>query len=121
MYSREHPRQLWGAVFSLFITIAFKLLPTVEADQVVVGLFVHLILVAVPKCHAALIRTELLFLSSFGLFQRFTALHTHGRLRLCRVSAEVAFNSIGRKTNNICNSFISESLKCKATDLVLYL
>ena len=92
-----------------------------EADQVVVGLFVHLILVAVPKCHTALIRTELLFLSAFGLLQRFTALHTHGGLRLCRVSSEVAFNSIGRKTDDICNSFISEPLKCKAADLVLYL
>ena len=92
-----------------------------EADQVVVGLFIHLILVAVPKCHTALIRTELLFLSAFGLLQRFTALHTHGRLRLCRVSAEMAFNGVGRKTDNICDSFIPESLKCKATDLVLYL
>ena len=92
-----------------------------EADQVVVGLFIHLILVAVPKCHTALIRTELLFLSAFGLLQRFTALHTHGGFRLCRVSAEVAFNGIGRKTDDICNSFISEPLKSKVSDLVLHL
>ena len=92
-----------------------------EADQVVIGLFIHLILMAVPKCHTALIRTELLFLSAFGLLQGFTTLHTHGHFRLCRVSAKVAFNSIGRKTDDICNSFISESLKGKAADLVLYL
>ena len=92
-----------------------------EADQVVVGLFIHLILVAVPKCHTALIRTELLFLSAFGLLQRFTALHTHGRLRLCRVSAKVAFYCVGRNADDICNSFISEPLKSKVSDLVLHL
>ena len=92
-----------------------------EADQVVIGLFIHLILVAIPKFHTALIRTELLFLSAFGLLQRFTALHTHRHLRLCRVSAEMAFDGVGRKTDDICNSFISEPLKGKAADLVLYL
>ena len=92
-----------------------------DASQGVIGLFIHLILVAVPKCHTALIRTELLFLSAFGLLQRFTALHTHGHFRLGRVSAKVAFNSIGRKTDDIRNSLISEPLKSKAADLVLYL
>ena len=53
-----------AAEFTIWVSIAFKLLSAMGTDNFVVGFFLNLLPVAVPPCHAALIRAKQLFLSS---------------------------------------------------------
>ena len=52
-----------AAVFTILVSIAFKLLSTMGTDKGVIGFLLNLLPVAVPPCHAAGITAETLVLS----------------------------------------------------------
>ena len=67
------------AEFSILVSIGGELLSTMLTKQIVIGLFVDLILVAVPVGHAASVRTELFLPAASGLFNGPAALQTYPR------------------------------------------
>ena len=78
-----------AAEFSVLVSIGGELLSTMLTKQIVIGLFVDLILVAVPVGHAASVRTELFLPAASGLFNGFAALQTYPRSWNVRVAAYV--------------------------------
>ena len=56
-----------AAVFTLLISIAFKLLSAMGAYEGVIGFLLNLLPVAVPPCHTALIGAEVFYFPAHGL------------------------------------------------------
>ena len=88
-------------------------------DQRVICLFVHLILVAVPVCHPAFVRAELLFLPAWVLLDRLTALLANGYTFRRWMAAQMGLHRIRRKIQDVCNAFVSVTFERKVLDLVL--
>ena len=56
-----------AAVFTILVSIAFKLLSTMGADEGVIGFLLNLLPVAVPPCHTALVGAEMFYLPAYWL------------------------------------------------------
>lgn len=89
------------------------------AGQCVIGLLINLVLVAVPVCHPAFVRAELLFLPAGVLLDRLAALLTNGCTFRRWMAAQMGFHRIGRKVKNISNALVSVTLESEVLNLVL--
>ena len=89
------------------------------ADQRVICLLIHLILVAVPVSHTALVRAVLLFLSARVLFDGLTAELADRHSISGRMTTQMGFDGIGRNLKDIRDAFVSVTLERKVSDLVL--
>lgn len=78
-----------AAEFSILVSIGGELLSAMLTNQIVIGLFVDLILVAVPVGHTASVRTELFLPAASGLFNGFATLQTYPCSQYLRVAAYV--------------------------------
>ncbi|MDI9512403.1 MAG: hypothetical protein QM307_04595 [Bacillota bacterium] len=75
-----------AAVFPVAVTIADELLSTVLTGQGIKGLLVHLILVAVPVGHAALIVAVLFLFSALALRNGLATVMAQNQSRLRRMA-----------------------------------
>ena len=62
-----------AAVFTILVSIAFKLLSTMGAYKGVIGLLLNLLPVAVPPCHTALVGAEVFYFPTDWLHHDLTA------------------------------------------------
>ena len=83
------------AVFPVAIPIANEFLSTVLASESVEGLLLYLVLVAVPVGHAAFVRAVFLFLPSWVLRNRLSAVMAEGLTQLERMPLQMGFNGVG--------------------------
>ena len=99
------------AILPVGISIHSKVLLAHRADVAIVGFPVHLIQMAVPPLHPALVRTELLRFSTRKLHQNLSAARADilfiFRLLFQQMSASAkALDGILRKSQKLCNPFI---------------
>ena len=92
-----------AAEFAILVSITFKLLSAVCADDGVIGFLLNLLPVAVPPGHAALIRAESLFLSSRQCCDRSAAVLAGFATFQFRVAADMGSDCIHRKSQLPCD------------------
>ena len=89
--------------FPILVSITFKLLSTVIADDGVIGFLLNLLPVAVPPSHAALVRAEQLFLSSRQCCDWSATVFAGLATFQFRVAADVGSNSIHGEAQRPCD------------------
>ena len=92
-----------AAEFAIIVSIAFKLLSAVRADDGVIGFLLNLLPVAVPPSHAALVRAESLFLSSRQCGDWSATVFAGFASFQFRVAADMGPDCIHRKSQPPCD------------------
>ena len=85
-----------AAEFAILVSITFKLLSAVCADDGVIGFLLNLLPVTVPPNHAALVRAESLFFSSRQCCDRPAAVFAGFATFQFRVAADVGSDCVHR-------------------------
>jgi hypothetical protein len=84
-----------AAVFTLLISIAFKLLSAMGTDEGVIGFFLNLLTVVVPPRHTAFVRAEIFCLPTNWLHHGFAAIFARFATVKFRVSANMGTDGAG--------------------------
>ena len=92
-----------AAEFAIVVSIDFKLLSAVSADNGVIGFLLNLLPVAVPPGHTAFVRAESLFLSSRQCCDLSAAIFAGFATLQFRVAADVGSDCVHRKSQIPCD------------------
>ena len=85
-----------AAVFTILVSIAFKLLSAMSAYEGVIGFLLNLLPVAVPPCHAALVRAEVFYFPTDRLHHDLTTVPARLAAVEFRVAANMGTDGTGR-------------------------
>ena len=84
-----------AAVFTILVSIAFKLLSAMGTYEGVIGLLLNLLPVAVPPCHTAFIRAEVFYFPTDWLHHDLTAVLASFATVEFRVAANMGTDGAG--------------------------
>ena len=85
-----------AAVFTILVSIAFKLLSAMGAYEGVIGLLLNLLPVAVPPCHAAFVGAEMFYFSTNRLHRDSTTVPAGLSTVNFRMAANMGADRAGR-------------------------
>ena len=87
-------------------------------DQRVIGLFVDLILVAVPISHTAFVIAVLLRFATAGLRNRLSTVMAKNQVSLRRMPMQIGFDGIGGKVKRLRDPLITHTNSGIEIDLI---
>ena len=85
-----------AAIFTILVSIAFKVLSAMGAYEGVIGLLLNLLPVAVPPCHTALVGAEMLYLPCYRLNHDLATVPASLAAVNFRVTADMGADGTGR-------------------------